>query len=424
MNPEDMRADIELTQKYIYLDSAATTLKPRPVVEAMAKYFREYCANVQRGAYSIAAQASEVYEGARETVARHLLHCDPDEFIFARNQTQAANFVAYALEHPFLNRWRTGFGFAPPLVRWTPKSKIITTLLEHHSNFMPWMRLAKHVGAQFVTIKPTLDGLLLPEMFTEAVDENTELVAFQQASNAMGTRHDAAAIVRAIKKKNPRTLVFVDGAQGAGHMFVDVKALGCDFYSFSGHKGPLGPPGTGGLYAREDLITRMEPEEIGGGTIAAVTAEDYTLRSDHRSWRWDAGTPNIVGLIGLGAGVEYLEKIGIHRVEQHERELTRHLLEGILENPNVEIYGPTDNLDIKAGAVSFNLKGWRCHDVSLALDSQWRILTRAGHHCCQPMMRLLGIWDTYSGNVRASFHFYNIAKEVDTLIGALKTLSG
>jgi cysteine desulfurase/selenocysteine lyase len=168
----------------------------------------------------------------------------------------------------------------------------------------------------------------------------------------------------------------------------------------------------------------MEPEEIGGGTIAAVTAEDYMLRSDHRSWRWDAGTPNIIGLIGLGAGVQYLERIGIHRVEQHERELTRHLLEGLLENPKVEIYGPTENLDVKAGAVGFNLQGWRCHDVSLALDSKWRILTRGGHHCCQPMMRFLGIWDTYSGNVRASFHFYNTAKEVDALIEALKTLSG
>ncbi len=423
LQPEDMRQDLPLTKEYIYLDNAATTLVPRPIIDAMVVYLEEFGVNVERSAYEVAAQASEMCNQARETIAKLLLRCDPDEFIFTRNMTQGANFVAYALEHPFLNRWQSGFKYAPPLVNWTSESKIVTTLLEHHSNFMPWLRLAKHVGAQFVTIKPTVDGRLLPEMFAEVIDENTPLVAFQQASNAMGTKHDVRSIVRVIREQNPQCLIFIDGAQGAGHMPVDVKAFGGDFYAFSGHKGPLGPPGTGGLYVRDELLRRMEPQELGGGTIASVTAEDYMLRSDHRARRWDAGTPNILGLIGLGKAVEYMHKIGVNRIEQQELQLTRQLLDGLQEIPNVMIYGPVDDLDIKLGAVCFNLEGWICHDVCLALDANWKILTRAGHHCCQPMMQLLGILDKYGGNIRASFHFFNLPSEVDKLLEALRVLS-
>jgi cysteine desulfurase/selenocysteine lyase len=424
MNPEDMRRDLPITRQYIYLDNAATTPVPSPVVDAMVEYFEEYSANIERGAYSIAAKASEVCDAAREEVANSLLGCDSEEFIFTRNQTQAANYVAYALEHPFLNRWDTGFKFAPPLVKWTPESTIVTTLLEHHSNFMPWLRLAKHVNAQFRTINPTLEGRLLPDMFAEVVDENTRLVAFQHASNAVGTKHDVPAIIRTIKSANPSCLTFIDGAQGAGHMPVDVKSLGCDFYSFSGHKGPLGPPGTGGLYAREDLLRRMAPAEVGGGAIASVTADDYMLRNDHRARRWDAGTPNIIGLIALGAAVKYLNRIGIPRVTEQEHKLTKCLLDGIRDLANLTIYGPQEDMTWKVGAVCFNVEGWVSHDVSLALDSQWKILTRAGHHCCQPFMRLLGVLNQYQGNVRASFHYFNILEEVDTLIEALKTLAG
>jgi len=423
MKPEDMRRDLPITQQYIYFDNAATTPVPSPVIDATIEYFEEYCANVERGAYSIAAKASDVCDAAREEIATNLLHCDAEEFIFTRNQTQAANHVAYALEHQFLNRWSTGFKFAPPLVKWTAKSKILTTLLEHHSNFLPWMRLAKHVSAQFQTIRPTVEGRLTPDMFAKAVDEHTKVVAFQHASNAMGTKHDVPAIIQTIKSANPSCLVFIDGAQGAGHLPLNVKALGCDFYSFSGHKGPLGPPGTGGLYARDELIRHMAPTEVGGGIIASVTADDYMLRSDHRARRWDAGTPNIIGLIALGAAVKYLNRIGVERVAAHEQKLTKHLLEGIRDIPNVIVYGPKEDMTWKVGAVCFNINGWISHDVSLALDSQWKILTRAGHHCCQPFMRLLDVLDQYNGNVRSSFHYYNLIDEVDTLIEAVKTLA-
>ncbi|MFX1299402.1 MAG: aminotransferase class V-fold PLP-dependent enzyme [Promethearchaeota archaeon] len=424
MMPEDMRRDLPITQQYIYFDNAATTPVPSPIIDEIIEYFEEYCANIERGAYSIAAKASQVCDDARKQIAGQLLHCEVDEFIFTRNQTQATNFVAYALEHPFLNRWSTGFKFAQPLVKWTPESKIVSTLIEHHSNYLPWLRLAKHVDAQFHSIPPTNEGRLLPEMFTEVVDEHTKLVAFQHASNAMGTKHDVAAIIRAIKAANPQCLVFVDGAQGAGHMPVNVKTMGCDFYSFSGHKGPLGPPGTGGLYARDEILRRMEPAEVGGGAIADVTATDYMLRSDHRARRWDPGTPNIIGLIGLGAAVKYLNRIGIQRIAEHEHKLTKYLIDGLREIPNLTIYGPKEDMTWKVGAVCFNIEAWISHDLSLALDSQWKILTRAGHHCCQPLMRLLNIWDIYAGNVRASFHYFNLVEEVDTLIEALKTLAG
>jgi len=424
MKPEDMRRDLPITQQYIYLDNAATTPVPNPVIDVIVEYFEEYCTNVERGAYSIAAKASEVFDAAREEVASGLLQCDVEEFIFTRNQTQAANYVAYALEHPFLNRWSTGFKFTPPLVKWTPECKIVTTLLEHHSNFLPWLRLAKHVNAQFQTITPTMDGRLFPEMFANIVDEKTKFVAFQHASNAMGTKHDVPAIIRTIKSANPNCLVFIDGAQGVGHMPLDVKTLGCDFYSFSGHKGPLGPPGTGGLFVREELLKRMAPAEVGGGAIASVTADDYMLRSDHRARRWDAGTPNIIGLIGLGAAVKYLNRIGVKRVADHEHKLTKYLLDGIRDIPNLIVYGPSEDMTWKIGAVCFNVKGWGSYDVSLALDSQWKILTRSGHHCCQPLMHILGLLNKFNGNVRASFHYYNLLEEVDTLIEALKTLAG
>jgi cysteine desulfurase/selenocysteine lyase len=207
-------------------------------------------------------------------------------------------------------------------------------------------------------------------------------------------------------------------------MSLDVKALGCDFYSFSGHKGPLGPPGTGGLFVREELLRRMAPSEVGGGMISSVTADDYMLRGDHRARRWDAGTPNIIGLIALGASVKYLNRIGVERVAEHEHKLTKHLLDGIRDIPNLIVYGPKDDMTWKVGAVCFNVKGWGSYDVSLALDSQWKILTRAGHHCCQPLMRILDVLNQYNGNVRASFHYFNLVEEVDTLLEALKTLAG
>jgi len=302
-----------------YLDNCATTPVPKPVLDAMLEYFECYCVNVGRGSYSVAVKATYAWDEARKKVANLLLNCKPDEFIFTRNSTQAACFVAYALEHPLLNRRNKKFGFGEPLVRWDRGDEVVFSVLDHHSNILPWIRLAHHVGAEVRIVRCTKDGRLTPEKFN-FVTEKTKFVALQHVSNVFGTIHPVKKIIKRIKENNPDCLVYVDGAQGPGHISVDVKALDCDFYGFSGHKGPLGPQGSGGLYVRKGLIERMEPEEVGGGTIADVSPYDYKLRGYPLCKRWEAGTPNIPGLIGLGRAAEYVAKdIGLPSIEARER---------------------------------------------------------------------------------------------------------
>jgi cysteine desulfurase/selenocysteine lyase len=242
----------------------------------------------------------------------------------------------------------------------------------------------------------------------------------------VSTIHPVKEFTKLIKEKNPCCLVFVDGSQSVGHMYVDVKEIGVDFYGFSGHKGPMGPKGTGGLYVRSELMKNMEPEEIGGGTIGgrkSVTAFDYELRNDELEKRWDAGTPNIAGLIGLGRAATYVvEEIGLANVETRERTLTEQLLDGLTEIDKVEVYGPS-NSGYRSGTVTFNVKGLSSYDVSLFLSRCFKILTRSGHHCAIPAMCHLGIWDNYGGNVRVSFHYFNTPDEVDAVIHALKAMT-
>jgi cysteine desulfurase/selenocysteine lyase len=408
---EEVRNDIPLTKKYIYADNGATTPVPIPVINAMNEYFLEYCTNVERGTYSIAQKASEKWGEARRNVSKILLNCGAEEFIFTKNLTEAANIVAYALEHPLFNNGKQ----QEPIIRWRKEDKIVTTIMEHHSNFMMWLRLAKHLNLDFSPVKPANDCRLLPELF-DIIDEKTNFVSFQHVSNAVGTVHDVKEIIKTIKEKNPNCLVFVDGSQGPGHMPVNVKDLGCDFYGFSGHKGPLGPQGTGGLYVKKELIEKMEPMILGGGIISDVSANGYRL-ADTYSKRFDAGTPNIPGLIGLGKAAEYVNEIGLENIEKREKKLGRILLDGLSKMKDVEVYGSDDD----RGTITFNIKGWRSHDVSLALDEK-NILTRAGHHCCIPFMRFLGIHEKYGGNIRVSFHYYNTEEEVKKIIEAIGEL--
>ena len=426
---EEVRNDIPLTKKCIYADNGATTPVPIPVINAMNEYFLEYCANVERGTYSIAQKASEKWDEARRNVSKILLNCGAEEFIFTKNLTEAANIVAYALEHPLLNDGKE----QEPIIRWGRGDKIVSTIMEHHSNFMMWLRLAKRLNLCFSLVKPTNDCRLIPELFDcresitfptlknlfhkfSRIDEKTKFVSFQHVSNAVGTVHDVKEIIKTIKEKNHDCLVFVDGSQGPGHMPVNVKDLGCDFYGFSGHKGPLGPQGTGGLYVKKELIEKMEPMILGGGIISDVTANGYRL-ADTYSKRFDAGTPNIPGLIGLGKAAEYVNEIGLDNIEKREKKLGRMLIDGLRKIKDIEIYGPDDD----RGTVTFNIKGWRSHDVSLALDEK-NILTRAGHHCCIPFMKFLGIHEKYGGNVRISFHYYNTEEEVKKIIEAIGEL--
>ena len=427
LTPEQVRADIPLTAKYIYLDNCATTPVPRPVVEAMLEYFYAYCANVERGAYSIASLANEKWDLARAKVAGLLLKCEAEELIFTRNMTEGACIFAYALEHPLLDRVQGAFVEQEPLVKWRKGDNIVFSDLEHHSNMMPWIRLARHVGAEIKVVRFNRStGQIEPSELEKVVDERTRLVALQHVSNVTGVIHPVEEFVKIAKEVNPDCIVFIDGSQGPGHMPIDVKRIGCDAYAFSGHKGPLGPQGSGGLYVRAELLERMEPMEIGGGTIADVTTGDYKLRDDVLCKRWEAGTPSIACLIGLGRAAEYVAKdIGLERVRAREEELTARFIEGLLEIPGVEVYGETEDISIKAGVVSFNIEGWSSHDVALALDSEFKppILMRAGHHCAIPACRALGVYERYGGTVRASFHYYNTPEEVDIALEAIRKLA-
>ncbi|MHA1276376.1 MAG: aminotransferase class V-fold PLP-dependent enzyme [Candidatus Helarchaeota archaeon] len=422
LTPEQVREHIPIMQKYIYLDNAATTPVPIPILEAVKEYIYEYPANIERGAYSIAAIASEKVDEARENIAKLLLNCSPHEFIFTRNETQGGNFVAHALLNPLLERRNGVFTESECPIKWEPGDEIVTTIIEHHSNMLPWMRLARQVKAEYKLVEPNRDGILRPDDFTRVLSEQTKLVAFQHASNVMGTIHPIATIIKQIREINPHTLIFIDGSQAPGHMKVNVKALGCDFYTFSGHKGPLSMPGTGGLYIKEGLIERLDPEEIGGGIIADVAKYDYKLRSDSYGKRWDAGTPNIVGYLALGRAAIYVAKeIGLKNIERQEAKLMKLLLEEVAELKNFEFYGP-QSLSHRGGVFTFNIKGWNSHELSLALDEKWKILTRGGHHCAIPTMRWLGIHEEYGGNTRASFHYFNLESDVEKLIEALKVL--
>lgn len=421
---DQVRADIPLTEKYIYLDNAATTPVPLPVIKKMHEYLTEYCANIERGAYSIANRVTEEWDKARADIARLLLNCDPASMIFTRNLTQATNIVAYSLSHPFITVKNGRFERRKPLVKWRGGDEIVTTVVEHHSNILPWMRLAYDQKVKFKMIKNLpRTGEITVDAVLDNVSGKTKLLAFQHTSNVFGTINDVASIVREVKNKNPDCLIYVDGSQGPGHMPVDVYKMGCDFYGFSGHKGPLGPAGTGGLYVKRELISDMEPFELGGGIISNVTDTFYELRGDYPSKRFDAGSPNILGMIGLGEAARYVAtRIGLNRIHDAEKKLMEFLIDEIQGVNGIEIYGPMEK-SIKSGVLTFNLKGWNSHDVSLALDEKWRILTRAGHHCALPAIRWLGLDQPYGGNVRISLHYFNTFGEIEATVKALKELS-
>jgi cysteine desulfurase/selenocysteine lyase len=420
---EEVRNHMPLLKNCIYVDNGSTTPVPKPVIEAMEKYFLEYCTNVGRGVYDLAIKATKNFELARKNAAELLLNCKMDELIFTRNLTHASNIIAYAIENPLLDRLKEGFGYGEPLIKWNKGDQIIVTIMEHHANFLPWMRLAKKLNLKLVVLKPSKDGILKPETFFDSVDDSTKFVAFQHVSNSMGTIHPVKEIIKAIKKKNSSTLVYIDGSQGPGHLPVDVNDLGCDFYGFSGHKGPLGPQGTGGLFVKKELISKMAVMELGGGIVEDVTTNDFKLLSDSGSKRFDAGTPNIAGLIGLGRAAEYVANdIGLNSIKNREHLLTEQLFDGIENLKNIHLYVPEDS-KYRGGTITLNIDGWTCTELSKSLEKKWNILTRAGHHCTIPLMRFLNVLDKFGGHLRITFHYYNTEEEVNTIIDAIRTLS-
>jgi cysteine desulfurase/selenocysteine lyase len=391
MIPAGIRADFPILSEVCYLDSAATSLSPEPVLGAMLEFEHVYRANVGRGVHRLSQIATQKYWDARQKV-RRFIGATGGELVFTRNTTEAINMVALGLP------WRKG-------------DRIVTTLLEHHSNLLPWMRLRDQQGIELEIVAPAADGSLDPGDLERVITPGTRLVAVTQASNVLGNVVPIREIGEICRDRG--ALLLVDGAQSVPHIPVDVKELGCDLLCFSGHK-MLGPTGTGVLWMRSPEI---EPLLLGGGAIEEVTASGYTLAAGPA--RYEGGTPNIGGVIGLGRAVEYLEALGMQDVRRHEQALTRQMLDGLSGIPGVKVHGPGATPD-RIGVVSFTVEGLHPHEVAKILDEEADIMVRSGHHCCIPLMTHLGLPD---GTVRASLHCYNNADDVDRLIGAVRGLS-
>ena len=376
----------------VYLDSAATTQKPVQVLDAMDDYYRRHNANVHRGAYALAQDATDSYEGARAKVAAFVGAASPREIVFTRGATSAVNLVAYGW---WLNRLRPG-------------DRILLTTLEHHANVVPWQIVARHTGAELVYLPLTPDYRVDLSGLGEVLDERVKVVGISGMSNVLGTIPPVAEVAAAARAVGAITVV--DAAQMVPHLPTDVIALGADFLAFSAHK-MLGPTGIGALWGRLDLLEAMEPAEGGGEMIRDVGLFESTwAEAPHR---FEAGTPPIAEAVGFGAAVDYLGAVGMDEVRRHEADLTGYALKRLAEVPGLTVYGPAEVAD-RGGAVSFTLADIHPHDLSTILDSQG-IAIRAGRHCANPLHRLLGVPAT----ARASFYLYNTRDEVDALIPAL-----
>ncbi len=375
----------------VYLDNAATSQKPKQVIDAMREVFEEHNANIHRGVYEFSERTTAAFEGAREKVAR-FLGAEPREIVFVRNATEAVNLVAYTWGREHI---KAG-------------DRIVSTVLEHHSNFVPWQQLAKDVGAEIVMIDIDDDGRLRRDQFTAALARKPALVAITYTSNGLGTVLPIKELVAEAKAAG--ATVLVDAAQAVPHQKVSVRDLGCDFLVFSGHK-MLAPPGSGAVWGRAALLEKMRPFLFGGDMIASVTVERTTW--NELPWKFEAGTSSYVDAIGLGAAVDYLEAVGMEKIHQHELSLVGYVLPRLEEIPGVTVYGPK-TLEDRVGVVSFNIEGIHPHDAASIFDREG-VCVRAGHHCNQLLMTRLGVPAT----TRASFYLYNTVEECDALIGAV-----
>lgn len=375
----------------VYLDSAATAQKPAQVIEAIARFYREANANVHRGLYALSVEATELYENARKRIAA-LIGARPEEVIFTRGTTESLNLLAYSLGEA---RVREGDG-------------ILVTVMEHHANLIPWQELARRKGAALSAVRITPDGELDMDDFRRRLSARTAVVAVTHISNVLGTINPIPEISREAHRVG--ALVVVDAAQSIPHLPVDVRELGCDFLAFSGHK-MLGPTGIGVLWGRRELLEAMPPFLTGGEMIREVWIDRATWND--LPYKFEAGTPPIAQAVGLGAAVEYLAGLGMEEVRRHEEELTGLLLEGLKAREYVEIYGPHEPQK-RGGVVAFNLRGIHPHDVATLLDQEG-IAIRAGHHCAQPLHRLLGV----PASCRASVYVYNTPEEIELFLAAL-----
>jgi len=373
----------------VYLDNAATSQKPRQVIDAMRRVFEEHNANIHRGVYEFSERTTAAFEEARAKVARLLNAPSEREVIFVRNATEGVNLVAYSWGRENI---KAG-------------DRIVTTVLEHHSDFVPWQQLAKDVGAQVVVVDIDDEGRLRRDQLSAELRKGAKLLAITHTSNGLGTVNPVKEI--AAEAHAVGATVVVDAAQAVPHTPVDVQALGADFLVFSGHK-MLAPPGSGAVWGRTALLEEMRPFLYGGDMISRVTVS--MTEWNELPWKFEAGTSSYVDAIGLGAAVDYLTDVSLERIHEHELSLVGYLLPRLGEIPGVTIYGPK-TLESRVGVVSFNIEGIHPHDVATIFDRE-AVCVRAGHHCNQPLMTRLGVPAT----TRASFYLYNTIEECDALV--------
>ena len=386
----------KLGKKLIYFDNAATTQKPQQVMQAITYYYENYTANPHRGAYQLSSEATDAYEGARAAAAG-FIGAETEEIVFTAGTTASINMLAMSLCADYLEAG----------------DEILVSIAEHHSNLLPWQRAARLTGARLRYLYVDKNGRIPQEELTEKLNKKTKIVALAHVSNVLGSVNPLAGMIRQAHEVG--AVVVVDAAQSAPHMKLDVKQLDADFLAFSGHK-MLGPAGIGVLYGKKTWLDRLEPVIVGGGIVEEVTEDG--ARYLEAPWKFEAGTPNVEGAVGLQAAIDYIGSIGLDTIGSLEAELTEYALDRMGEIPGLTVYGDTA-CSQRAGIISFNIDDAHPHDVASILDADG-VAIRAGHHCAQPLLKHLGV----SNTCRMSLYFYNTREEIDLAVKALKKVRG
>jgi len=396
INAEKIKKDFPIFKRkingkeIIYLDSAATSEKPRQVINAIKEFYEKYNANIHRGLYTLSEEATELYEKTREKVAK-FINADKEEIIFTKNATEAINYAVFGYFSKILKR----------------DDVILLTEMEHNSNVIPWKLLSKKIGFKIGYLDVDDSKIDLRELDERLKSKRVKVLSITHASNVLGVINPIREMSKICKKYN--TKLFVDGAQAVPHIKIDVKNLNCDFYAFSGHK-MLGPLGVGVLYARKEFLKSITPFISGGGTVLEVTKENLKFKEDHE--RFEGGTPSIADVVAFSNAIDYLNKLGMNNVYKYEEELTKYALDKLNKVKDIKIYN--NHLSKRLGVIAFNLKNIHAHDVASLLDEEG-ICVRSSHHCAMILHKKLGI----NASVRVSFYIYNTKKDIDKLIKGL-----
>jgi len=407
LDPYMIREDFPILKRkinnhpLIYFDNAATSQKPKQVIEAIKNFYENHNANVHRAVHTLSQEASELYEKAHEEVADFINANGMEEIVFVRGTTEAINLVAYAWGLRNLKK----------------NDEVIVSLMEHHSNIVPWEILSKLTGFNIKYIEVNDDGTLNYETFEDMICKKTRIVCVSHVSNFSGVINDVKRVARVAHEYGALTVI--DGAQSVPHLPINVKDLDVDFFAFSGHK-MLGPTGIGALYGKREILEKMEPFQGGGEMIREVSFDQVTRRCsitwNDLPWKFEAGTPDVCGGVGLMEAVRYLKKLGMENVKAHECMLTEYAMQRMQECQKVKIYGPKD-ASVKCGIIPFNVEGLSSHDVALFLDN-YGIMIRSGFHCAQPLHEMFKL----KSSARASFYIYNTREEVDRFIEVLREI--